>query len=328
MGGLFSRPTSRYQEEFTEIEKVGTGGFGEVVRVRHKVDGREYAIKKIPMSLKNVQFVKNEIKVLASLDFHPNIVRYNTSFYEGNVMYIQMNVAQMTLRTWLNRRDKQAEPFNEFFKEFITKGQHFDPFGINNTKDICWVCPNYLAEGNFKFNQASLDIGKQVASALQYIHRCNVIHNDIKPENIFVNSKDCATVVQLADFGLARFPFTRRQPRGTLIYAAPEKFRGLGGMSSDLYSVGLIFLELLMPIKTIIDLKGIFRQAREGQLPDNLSINYKRLIQRLLDNDPSKRPTAGILLEILIFFMTNKIDEEHSEDTENQLCKKWPEIFN
>ncbi|XP_055678480.1 eukaryotic translation initiation factor 2-alpha kinase 1-like isoform X2 [Lutzomyia longipalpis] len=325
---------SQYQRMFTEIEKLGSGSFGVVYRVRHNVDGKEYAVKKVQIvSKEHLQSIRNEIALLARLDNHPNIVKYKNAFYEDNFMYIQMNIAQMNLRMWLNRRNRHPEEFNEFFKEFISKGQHFDLFHMNTkSENICWVCPDYLAEGNFKFNEESLGIGKQLAAALQYIHRCNVIHNDIKPENIFINSKDCTTVVQLADFGLAQLTnFTklckRRQPRGTLLYAAPEKLENQGGRSSDLYSVGLIFLELLMPIRTIQDFNGIVREAKEGQLPENLSKNYKKLIQRLLDKDPSKRPNAETLLGILEFFKINKIDAGHSEDAENQMQKKWPQIF-
>ena len=94
---------ARYASELEELEALGRGGFGSVVRCRNKLDGRDYAIKKVTIqggalsgNINNLdlevlqqqqqqqQFqqelarVLREVKVLAVLD-HPNIVRYFTA---------------------------------------------------------------------------------------------------------------------------------------------------------------------------------------------------------------------------------------------------------
>ncbi|XP_071455159.1 eukaryotic translation initiation factor 2-alpha kinase 1-like [Hetaerina americana] len=75
---------SRYQNDFEEIEFIARGGFGSVFRVRNKVDGCEYAIKKILFRFYgDDQFFQSlrEVRTLAKLD-HGNIVAYKAAWFE------------------------------------------------------------------------------------------------------------------------------------------------------------------------------------------------------------------------------------------------------
>ncbi|XP_063170992.1 eukaryotic translation initiation factor 2-alpha kinase 1 [Candoia aspera] len=81
---LFEAQTSRYVNEFDEISRLGKGGYGTVYKVRNKLDGQFYAIKKILIKKATKQDcmkVLREVKVLAQLQ-HPNIVGYHTAWME------------------------------------------------------------------------------------------------------------------------------------------------------------------------------------------------------------------------------------------------------
>ncbi|KAM5152595.1 eukaryotic translation initiation factor 2-alpha kinase 1 [Mantella aurantiaca] len=81
---LAEAQTSRYLNEFEEITQLGKGGYGKVYKVRNKLDGQFYAIKKIlikKVSRRDCKKVLREVKVLAGLQ-HPNIVGYNTAWME------------------------------------------------------------------------------------------------------------------------------------------------------------------------------------------------------------------------------------------------------
>ncbi|XP_075686369.1 eukaryotic translation initiation factor 2-alpha kinase 1 isoform X2 [Rhinoderma darwinii] len=81
---LAEAQTSRYLKEFEEIAQLGKGGYGKVYKVRNKLDGQFYAIKKIlikKVSRRDCKKVLREVKVLAGLH-HPNIVGYNTAWME------------------------------------------------------------------------------------------------------------------------------------------------------------------------------------------------------------------------------------------------------
>uniref|UniRef100_A0A8C9L846 Eukaryotic translation initiation factor 2-alpha kinase 1 n=1 Tax=Pavo cristatus TaxID=9049 RepID=A0A8C9L846_PAVCR len=76
--------TSRYLNEFDEIARLGKGGYGQVYKVRNKLDGQFYAIKKINIkkaTRRDCMKVLREVKVLAGLQ-HPNIVGYHTAWME------------------------------------------------------------------------------------------------------------------------------------------------------------------------------------------------------------------------------------------------------
>lgn len=101
----------------------------------------------------------------------------------------------------------------------------------------------------------SLEVARQAVRALGYLHRNNIIHRDVSPDNLMLTCDvDGQPLVKLIDLGIAKEPgedsaagLTKPgaflgKPR----YAAPEQFRGLGtSPQSDLYSFGIVLCELL-----------------------------------------------------------------------------------
>ena len=126
----------------------------------------------------------------------------------------------------------------------VYRGMHFMTMDMVEGRSLRQIIKK---QGAFELKEA-LKILRQVASALEEAHRQGVIHRDLKPENILIDQAEDAYIT---DFGIARSVNTPGLTRtgeivGTPDYLSPEQARGEEvGPRSDLYTLGLIFIEML-----------------------------------------------------------------------------------
>lgn len=145
----------------------------------------------------------------------------------------------------------------------------------------------------------------QIVSSLKYLHKQKVIHRDLKLGNLFLNEN---MEIKLGDFGLAtKLEYEGERKKticGTPNYIAPEILEGKGhSYEVDIWSVGVIIYTQLIgkpPFETP-DVKSTYKKIRAGQytFPEHVTIsdNAKNLITKILQLDPSKRPTLDEILD-------------------------------
>jgi serine/threonine-protein kinase len=148
-----------------------------------------------------------------------------------------------------------------------------------------------------------LRIGARVAGALAYAHAHGVIHRDIKPANVMFDAG--RNRVTITDFGIASLahadhrPGQRRAVIGSPASMAPEQLTdGQVDGRADLYALGLLLYQMLtgrLPYdaKTIPQLTDAIVHGRITRLADrrgDLPVQLYRLVDRLLDKLPSRRP--------------------------------------
>ena len=156
--------------------------------------------------------------------------------------------------------------------------------------------------------QQSVEYVRRIATALQPVHAAGLMHRDLKPPNVMLRP-DCSVV--LIDFGLAKHENTHTAStelgvrRGSPYYMSPEQVQGLPLDSrSDLYSLGVIFYEMLTDRKpytgtTALELMDRHVSGDRPSLPAELS-HFEPLLQTLMTIEREDRvPNAGALLELL-----------------------------
>ena len=146
-----------------------------------------------------------------------------------------------------------------------------------------------LAAGALSLN-AALDVGTQLATALDAAHSAGIIHRDIKPDNIFVGPRDH---VKVLDFGLAKSGPTTPHAEvttaagtrqgvvmGTAAYMAPEQARGEAvDHRADIWSFGLVLYEMV---------KGA-RPPQAVRLRVEASPELERIVSKCLETDRELR---------------------------------------
>ena len=146
-------------------------------------------------------------------------------------------------------------------------------------------------------------IMRQVLSSVAYCHSNNVVHRDLKPDNILLDKSGLEGIIKIIDFGMAEIfkPGGKMVGQsGTSYYVAPEVIKGSYNNKCDMWSSGVLMYELLSgspPFAGKTDdeivsnvVKGHYTMI--GDTWKSISKEAKELIKRLLTVNPAKRITA------------------------------------
>ena len=248
------------------VRPLGKGGMGAVYEVVHEKLGVHYALKTFTLDHGYVDLLKErflaEGRVLARLR-HPNLVRvFDLDVEEStHTPYFVMDLVLY--------KDGDAYTLADL-----------EPGGADEEHLARWFT--------------------QLCSALDYIHEAGIVHRDIKPGNILLNSNGG---VVLGDFGVSRFyggelrrelaidhtiasqgAATGNLVMGTSGYIAPEVKRGEDATpAADAYSLGVVFFRLLT---------GVWYENGPNvwTLLDPFEPAWREILRRLLAEDPRERP--------------------------------------
>ncbi len=229
--------------------------------------------------------------------------------------------AERALKTLIRERESSQEKFREEFK-LLSELRHpnlekvFDygkvQTGPDDVVDQFFFTSEYIdgREWDDVVDRSDEDhfLGQvvQVCRALQFIHARNLIHYDVKPENVLVTEKSSEdeSDVKLIDFGLAEEQQSSGgiSIRGTIPYIAPELIRGepVDGRA-DLYSLGISIYEILtgdLPFKgqssTRILRSHLNRSIpRMESLEEELPEPFDEIVPLLVQKQPEDRPASA-----------------------------------
>jgi len=241
------------------IEKIGVGGMGAVYRARDLRNGHACAFKILPPSLaKDEKYVRRFIHEAALA---------SKILDHGNIVK--------------GLGAGHADGFYYFVMEFV------DGENIHQMLERVARFPE----------ETALKIVIPIVQALEHAHAQGLVHQDVKPENIIIDRKGTA---KLLDLGLARRAGDLKGARmGTPLYVSPEQITGGRAIDvrSDIYSLGATLYHMLTGDPPFVGKTDdeTLRQHVEEELPwpqdlvPELSDDVCMVLSRMLTKDPDQR---------------------------------------
>ncbi|KAI8318539.1 kinase-like protein, partial [Martensiomyces pterosporus] len=263
--------------QFEIISRAGEGSFSSVYSVRSLVDGQLYAVKKTRQPFTGRQERARrlrEVELLWTVPQAAGIVKLVNAWEQFGHLYMQFELCERgSLAGYLEAR------------------AHADSSWVSEAR--AWAI---LAHACHSVNR---------------LHDCDIAHLDIKPANFLLGpdfeaagAEQHEGWLRLADFGHAV-----RLPHGPLAwveegdreYMAPEVLRGVYTKAADVFSLGLMMLEIVADI--VLPDNGVeWHKLREGCFDDQNFVNLPfspellETIKQMLHPDPSLRPTLHQVL--------------------------------
>ncbi|CAI2384149.1 unnamed protein product [Moneuplotes crassus] len=248
---------------YKKVKKLGEGGFGHVYLLRNKLNGEEIAAK----------FVDHECLSRANtIEKALKEARHLTNLKHKNIINLQT--------VFIYKREIIM------FTEYIAGGE---------LKEYLFKKSKPFAEFEAK------KIMQVLVSAIDYIHQNNVVHRDLKLENILLTESSNPYSLKLIDFGISGV-LSRAGGEiihaGTLAYSPPEivsKTDLSSNQKIDVWSLGVILYVLVTKRFPFYGqneseiLISILKDDLEFPISVPLSIELKNLLTKMLDKDPKKR---------------------------------------
>mmetsp|Transcript_331 Transcript_331/g.1114 ORF Transcript_331/g.1114 Transcript_331/m.1114 type:complete len:443 (+) Transcript_331:185-1513(+) len=244
------------------------------------------------------------------------------AFAEVRLGYAKTSGQQVAIKIMRkNKRDHELMTAVNCELKFVSRNiRHksiVSTYDVINTRDTLFIVMEYmeggmlydvLAEERMLSEKKAGHVLKSLLEALSFLHQNDIVHRDVKPENVLCSGREWPLTIKLADFGLADVimedNFGDKSVRGmygTPFFVAPEVIRGENyGPGVDIWSCGVLLYNMLsgqLPFEGAT-LSEVLKRVKSGKVDfpeeqwSSISPEAKKLVRGLLDYDPARRYSA------------------------------------
>ncbi|KAK6197870.1 uncharacterized protein RJT21DRAFT_122679 [Scheffersomyces amazonensis] len=278
------------------VKTIGAGSMGKVKLAQHNTTHEICAVKIIPRAAKLYQRAHaNDAPPTSTQEAAQRHKEYEKEIARDKRTIREGSLGRLLFHPFICRLYEMVPMTNHYYMlfEYVEGGQMLDYI---------------VAHGSLKEKHAR-KFARGIGSALDYCHRNNVVHRDLKIENIMINEKGD---IKIIDFGLSNLYSPKSLLKtycGSLYFAAPELLsaKPYTGPEVDIWSFGVV-LYVLVCGKVPFDDQSVsvlHEKIKKGNVeyPDFLSRECISLLSRMLVVDPTKRAS---LFEVLQHPWMNK----------------------
>ncbi|KAK9055137.1 hypothetical protein SSX86_026219 [Deinandra increscens subsp. villosa] len=241
--------------------------------------------------------------------------------YHGKWRGSDVAIKRINDRCFAGKASEQERMREDFWNEAIKLADLHHPnvvafYGVvlDGPGGSVATVTEYMVNGSLRTalqkNERNLDkrkrllIAMDVAFGMEYLHGKNIVHFDLKSDNLLVNLRDPhRPICKVGDLGLSK---VKRQTlisggvRGTLPWMAPELLNGSSSLVSekvDVFSFGIVMWELLTGDEPYADLHygaiigGIVSNTLRPPVPESCDSEWRALMERCWSAEPSERPS-------------------------------------